>query len=400
VNEKIEFKRRRSRIPANRTVSGVTLGLAMLAVALIALYRLSGLPSMGPRDTQAAVQSSSDLNARRTTIVEAAAKASPGVVHIGVVTTRIISRSPLSDQFFNDFFRGFVPPSQLYKYKETIPDIGSGVIVSPEGYVVTNAHVVHGAEQITVVLPDGRSFPGKLAGVHEPSDIAIVKINGKDIPYVQMGDSDTLMVGEWAIAIGNPFGNLIEDTRPSVTLGVISARTRSFKPEGTEGRIYADMIQTDAAINPGNSGGALVDADGEVIGINTFIFTTTGGSMGVGFAIPINRAKKILEEVRKYGKVRNVWIGFTVSTVDQETAHALGLPVGGVVIRSVEQGSPADQAGMKPGDVIVRIDNRRINNADDVVSALGAALADETFSIELLRKGKEMKTTLTTREAP
>ena len=247
------------------------------------------------------------------------------VVSIGVVTTRIVRGfNPLYDDFFDSFFREFLPPTRYYKYRESIPNIGSGVIVSRDGYVVTNQHVVREAEEITVVTPDGLKLTGTVAGVHEASDIAVIKVEADDLPYAPLGDSDNLMVGEWAIAIGNPFGNLIEDAHPSVTVGVISARKRSFKPSGA-GQVYRERIQTDAAINPGNSGGPLVNADGEVIGINTFIFTRSGGSLGVGFAIPINRVKRVLEEVRTHGKVRDVWLGFTVITVDNETARALKL---------------------------------------------------------------------------
>jgi serine protease Do len=335
----------------------------------------------------------------RTVIVDAANKASPAVVSIGVVTTQLVRGHVAEyDDFFNFFFGDTMPPSRLYKYRKATPNIGSGVIVSPDGLIVTNEHVVHGAEEITVVTPDGLTLPGKLLGVHEPSDIAVIKVDARqDLAYAAMGDSDGLMVGEWAIAIGNPFGNLLEDAHPSVTLGVVSAKMRSFKPDPS-GRVYADMIQTDAAINPGNSGGPLVNYRGEAIGINTFIFTRSGGSLGIGFAIPINRVKKILHEVEQYGKVRGVLIGFAPATVDEETARALGLPAGGALVRSVELKSPADKAGVRPGDIISHVNKRAIRDADDVVTAFGSALVGESFSMTVLRADKELGLTLTAEE--
>jgi serine protease Do len=350
-------------------------------------------------DNAPAVQLSNEsvTQSRRNAIVTAAQKVSPSVVSIGVVATRIVrGRNPRYDDFFDSFFRDFLPPV-YYKRHETFPDVGSGFIVSPDGYVVTNNHVVRGAEEITVVTPDGQEFDGTLVGVHESSDIAIIKIDADNLPYASLGDSDDLLVGEWAIAIGNPFGNLIEDAHPTVTVGVISARKRSFKPSG--GQIYDDMIQTDAPINPGNSGGPLVNAAGEVIGINTFIFSRSGGSLGIGFAIPINRVKKMLNEVREHGKIREVWLGFQVFDVDQQTAQALGLPTGGAVVGKVTLDSPADKAGIKPGDVVVRINSRLISDASDAASAFGSVLVGETFSIDVLRKDKELHLTLVAAEA-
>jgi serine protease Do len=384
----------------SRTVSGIALvflGLAVVAMLLLQ-HSANSQPALIPARTENRRPPTQDEV--RTVIVDAAKKASPAVVSINVVTTKLVrARSTDYDNFLDFFFGDMLPPGHLYKYRENIPNIGSGVIVSPNGYIVTNEHVVHGAEEITVVTPDGLTLPGKLMGVHEASDIAVIKVNTKeDLPYVRMGDSDGLLVGEWAIAIGNPFGNLIEDAHPSVTLGVISAKARSFKP-GTDGKVYVDMIQTDAAINPGNSGGPLVNYKGEAVGINTFIFTRSGGSLGIGFAIPINRVKKILNEVERYGKVRDVWLGFTVTTVDEQTARALGLPAGGALVRSVELGSPADKAGLQPGDIISHVNKRAIHEADDVLTAFGSALVGESFPITALRKNQELHLTLLAEEA-
>jgi serine protease Do len=401
VSNKVEF-RKKQRIMPSRTVSGIAfvfLGLAIVAMLVLQHSANSQTASSFiPLRTENRRPPSQDEV--RTVIVDAANKASPAVVSINVVATKLVRTSSAGYNDFLDFFFGdMLPPGHLYKYRENIPNIGSGVIVTPDGYIVTNEHVVHGAEEITVVTPDGLTLPGKLMGVHEASDIAIIKVDAKaDLPYVRMGDSDGLMVGEWAIAIGNPFGNLIEDAHPSVTLGVISAKARSFKP-ATDGKVYVDMLQTDAAINPGNSGGPLVNYKGEAVGINTFIFTRSGGSLGIGFAIPINRVKKILNEVEKYGKVRNVWLGFTVTTVDEQTAKALGLPAGGALVRSVELRSPADKAGLQPGDIISHVNKRAIHEADDVLTAFGSALVGESFSITALRKKQELHLALSAEEA-
>jgi serine protease Do len=254
-------------------------------------------------------------NSRRTAIVTAAERVSPSVVSVSVVTTRVVRSDPIPGMFRDEFFDRFFPPTE---YRQRIPGLGSGVIVDNSGLVLTNEHVVRGAEDVKVTLTDGRQLPAKVLGGTAIYDLAILKVEANKLPVAPLGDSDDLVVGEWAIAIGNPFGYLLADTQPTVTAGVISATRRDIKSEATETGVYKNMIQTDAAINPGNSGGPLVNADGQVIGINTFIFTSTGGSIGLGFAIPINLAKRILGEVEKYGRVRAAWPGMTGSA-----AHAV-----------------------------------------------------------------------------
>jgi serine protease Do len=402
VSEKTAFRKKQSVSPSRAPSLIAVALLGFMGLAALMLSRLPGgvSPSVGLGSAAAAVESASEsiTHSRRNAIVGAAERVSPSVVSIGAITTRIVrGRNSHYDDFFDSFFRDFIPPT-YYRRREAIPNIGSGVIVSGDGYVVTNQHVIQGAENITVVLPDGRKLSGEIAGVHEPSDIAIIKVEGEDLPYAPLGDSDKLVVGEWAIAIGNPFGNLIKDAQPSVTVGVISARSRSFKPSGG-GAIYEGMIQTDAAINPGNSGGPLTNALGEVVGINTFIFTRGGGSLGIGFAIPINRVKKILGEVREHGGVRDAWLGFTVFGVDNSTARALGLPAGGAVVEMVEQDSPAGKAGLRPGDVIARVNSRVINDTSDAFSAFGGVLVGETFTIDVLRKNTELRLTLIATQA-
>jgi len=334
---------------------------------------------------------------RRNAIVIAAQRVKPVVVSIGVTITRTYRPlDPFYDDFFDSFFRDFFSPRQ---YRQTIPRMGSGFIFDKRGYILTNQHVIAGAEEITVTLSDGREVKGKLVGEDRASDIAIIKIGGKSFPYAELGDSGKLITGEWAIAIGNPFGSLIEESQPTVTVGVISATNRSFRPEASQEHIYRDMIQTDAAINPGNSGGPLVDAEGRVIGINTFIFTKTGGSLGIGFAIPINRARRIAKELIRYGKVRPVWYGFQAQDVTPEFAQALGLrQARGIIVSYVERGSPAQRAGLVKGDVILEADGRLIADADGAKLMFYSHLVGDSLTITVLRNGKSLKLTMVLEE--
>jgi len=226
---------------------------------------------------------------RINSITEAVKAVEPAVVSINVIKTEYVRAvSPFGFGFF-DFF-GSIP---LLRQVESI---GSGVIYDPKGYIVTNAHVVSGATQIKVILPDKREFSGTVAGIDEIHDVAKVKITGNNLPVAEMGNSNDLIIGEWSIALGNPYGFLMNDSKPSVSVGVISAVNRNFAAR-QDRREYKSMIQTDAAINPGNSGGPLVNINGEVVGINTFIFSENGGNIGIGFAIPINSVKTILAKI-------------------------------------------------------------------------------------------------------
>jgi serine protease Do len=280
---------------------------------------------------------------RRSAIVSAAERVSPAVISVSVVTTRVVRTDPFGGLLHDEFWERFYPPTE---YRERIPGLGSGVIVDPSGLVLTNEHVIRNAEQITVTLTDGRQLPAKLLGASDTYDLAVLKVSGSRLPAAPLGNSDHLVVGEWAIAIGNPFGYLLNDTQPSVTAGVISATRRDIKSDATQTGVYKDMLQTDAAINPGNSGGPLVNGDGEVIGINTFIFTQGGGSLGMGFAIPINLARRLLDEIQKYGRVRTAWSGMHVQPVTPYLARRLGLTdLGGLIVSRVEtpgrRGAPA-----------------------------------------------------------
>lgn len=333
---------------------------------------------------------------RQNAIVKAAQKVGPTVVSISVVQVRVVRESPFfspfGDEFSDQFWEGFFRPRE---YKEKVYSIGSGVIINPEGYVLTNEHVVRGADQLKVTLITGEEYPGKVVGQDQASDLAVVKIDAKNLPYADLGNSDDLIIGEWAIAVGNPFGYLLDDPQPTVTVGVISAVNRDIKREKGQVQIYRKMIQTDAAINPGNSGGPLVNADGEIIGINTFIFTTSRGSEGIGFAIPINRAKAILSDLIKHGEVERTWIGVKVQ--DLTLLLAQGLELGntqGVIVSDVEEESPAEKAGIRRKDVIIKANDQKIGSSNDWEDFAYLARPGESIDISLLRNGKQVHTKL------
>jgi serine protease Do len=334
---------------------------------------------------------------RHNALTRAAERAGAAVVSISVVQTQVVQESPFFSFFPDEFFERFYPPMQ---YRREVPGLGSGFIVNADGYILTNAHVVNGARQIKVTLTDGRQFEGKLIGADPSYDLAVVKIEGQDLPVAVEGNSDDLIVGEWAIAIGNPFGFLLNDTKPSVTVGVVSATRRDIKPEAGVSSVYKNMIQTDAAINPGNSGGPLVNSLGEVIGINTFILSKGGGSIGLGFAIPINTSRKVFDEILRYGRVRNVWIGVAVDNITPYLGQRYGLTDrNGVVVLTVERGSPAARAGIKVGDVIRAVGGEKIRNADEAGRSIFGAGVGDTVKLTVESAGKQREVSLTLEEA-
>ncbi len=376
--------------------SWVVLSVGLLVGGLLAALgsrRPVGMPP-GVGEADAANLSGS----RRTAIVTAAERVSPAVVSVSVVATRVVRADPFGGVFRDEFFDRFFPPTE---YRQRIPGLGSGVIVDAAGLVLTNEHVVREAERIHVTLPDGRQLAARVLGSTPVYDLAVLKVEGARLPAAPLGDSDRLMVGEWAIAIGNPFGYLLNDPQPTVTAGVISATRRDIKSDATAGGVYKNMIQTDAAINPGNSGGALVNADGEVIGINTFLFTQSGGSIGLGFAIPINLARRFLAEIQTYGRVRIAWPGMTVQPLTPYLAQRLGFEEpGGLVVTRVDAGGPAARAGVKAGDRIRKVNGQTIVTVDDAQAGIyGAAVGDE-LRVSVERGGQLKEVRLKLVEAP
>jgi serine protease Do len=339
---------------------------------------------------------------RQNAIVRAAQKVGPTVISISVIQIRVVREtpffSPFRDEFSEEFWGRFFRPRE---YKEKIYGIGSGVIINPEGYILTNEHVVRGADELKGTLTTGEEYPGKVVGLDAASDLAVVKIDAQNLPYAVLGNSDDLIIGEWAIAVGNPFGYLLDDPHPTVTVGVISAVNRDIKREKGQQQIYRKMIQTDAAINPGNSGGPLVNAEGEVIGINTFIFTTSRGSEGIGFAIPINRAKTIISDLIQHGEVTRSWIGVTLQDLTPLLVQSLELEsTEGVIVSDVEEDSPAQKAGLIRKDVIIEANDQKIRNSIDWEDLVYLARPGEDLDISFLRNGKERHTKLRVESSP
>jgi serine protease Do len=360
---------------------------------------LGAVGAVGPHAARPATAAGESIpSSRRSAIVTAAERVSPAVVSVSVVTTRVVRTDPFGGLFHDEFWDRFYPPTE---YRERIPGLGSGFIVDEEGLVVTNEHVIRNAEQITVTLTDGRQLPAKILGSSPTYDLAVLKLSAKRFPVAPLGDSDKLVVGEWAIAIGNPFGYLLNDTQPSVTAGVISATRRDIKSEATDTGVYKNMIQTDAAINPGNSGGPLVNSDGEVIGINTFIFTQGGGSLGMGFAIPINLARRILGEIEKYGRVRAAWPGMQVQQVTPYLAQRLGYAdLGGLIVSRVDPSGPAARAGVRVADRIRKVNGREINSVDDAQRSIYGAAVGDRLELVIERGAKRLELAVTLVEAP
>ena len=307
-------------------------------------------------------------------VADVAAKVLPSVVNIASVKT-VTMQSPLfNDPFFRGFF-GNVPHEQVQRA------LGSGVIISPDGYIVTNNHVVGGADKVEVRLSDARVFPATIVGTDPKSDVAIIKINKTGLPAMKIGDSSRLRIGSFVLAIGNPFG--LEQT---VTMGIISALGRS----GLGITDYENFIQTDAAINPGNSGGALVNMKGELIGINTAILSQSGGSVGIGFAIPIDLVMSIKKSIDKYGKVVRGWLGVSVQEVTPEIAKGLGLSSArGALITEVMKGGPAEKSGIKHGDVIVAIDGNPVPTTASMRFLISEIMPGTAVKVKVLRDGKE-----------
>jgi serine protease Do len=382
----------RSRGTAAVGVLGAAIGAALILALVQGGHPGLVRPGVDRADAQGLMSS------RRTAIVTAAERASPAVVSVSVIATRVVRADPFQGMFRDEFFERFFPPTE---YRERTPGLGSGVIVDASGMVLTNEHVTRNAEEIRVTLTDGRQFPARLLGASDVYDLAALKIDGQNLPVGPLGDSDRLMVGEWAIAIGNPFGYLLNDTQPSVTAGVISATHRDIKSDASGTGVYKNMIQTDAAINPGNSGGPLVNADGEIIGINAFIFTQTGGSIGLGFAIPINLAKRVLQEIRTYGRVRQAYPGMNLQPLTPELSQRLGFgDASGLVVTRVDPEGPAARAGVKVGDRVRMVNGIVVNSMDDAQRGIYGASVGDKLALVVERRGKRTNLTLVLAETP
>ncbi|MFM1918603.1 MAG: hypothetical protein RLZZ303_237 [Candidatus Hydrogenedentota bacterium] len=315
----------------------------------------------------AGAQSGIDAS-RRTAIVNAIERVAPAVVTINVVSIQYDRGAhPMFNDFYDFFDYGFRRPRA-----QSVESLGTGFIIDQQGHIVTNYHVLEEADAISsVTLSDGRELQVEFVGADERTDMAVLRAKGENLPHAPLGSSKGLMIGEWVIAIGNPFGNMMRDPQPSVSVGVVSANNRRVAREvGKADRLYQDLIQTDAAINPGNSGGPLVNANGEVVGVNTMIFSNTGGYQGLGFAIPMDRVKKVADEIIQYGRRRNPWMGFrgeSVTNLQPFARREFRVAIDqGVIVTEMLRDCPADTAGLQLGDVIVGINGEVVTHPSDI----------------------------------
>jgi serine protease Do len=380
------------------TLTGVAVAIAVISMVMLKRDRMLVTDSAGI--TSGAVVADGEkqgtidtiANDRRNAIVRATEQVSPAVISINAFYT--VRTRPRYDIWWNRWYPGRLVPQTV---------LGSGVIVDDKGYAFTNFHVVENAERIQVTTSDGKNYTATLVGTAPSYDLALIKLEGDEFRAAPLGDSDQLLVGEWAIAIGSPFGYQLADVQPTVTVGVISAMHRDIKQDPDSRQIFNDMIQTDAAINPGNSGGPLVNASGEVIGINTLIFTGGEGSstnIGLGFAIPINRARFVFNEIVEHGHVRDVWLGMTAATITPELQAALDLPTAtGVIVQGIEEGGPAQKGGLKPGDQIIAINGVTIESREQANRVIFGSAVGTTLNMTVNRKDKliELKVTLAER---
>jgi len=358
----------------------ITVGLALAFLLTLfwpGLLRREEAPSVEVRETADwAIPSASGP----VSYAAAVERAAPAVVNINTAKVVAVQPNPLfRDPIFQQFFgRGQDSPR-----KRVERSLGSGVIFSDQGYILTNHHVIGGADAIQVFLRDGRSTTAKVIGSDPETDLAVLKIDLKNLPAITLGKSERVRVGDVTLAIGNPFG-----VGQTVTMGIVSATGRSALGINT----FENFIQTDAAINPGNSGGALVDARGNLIGINTAIFSQTGSSVGIGFAIPTSLAKDVMEQIIKHGRPLRGWLGIEAQTLTPELLDAFGFKKGteGLVITALYRNGPAHKAGVEPGDVLVAINGKKIGDARETLLAISNHKPGERIRLDLIRDGKPL----------
>ncbi len=366
-----------------------------LATGLLSLTLVAGgiLPALAQDEADLALL---DRSAKAFSSV--VKKAGPAVVHVAVEKPgKMTGQFPselFSDPFFERFFGPqFKHPRTPNKEKKNFRQqaAGSGFIIASDGYILTNNHVIDEAEKITVRLADKREFTAKVVGADPQSDVAILKIEGTNLPVLPLGNSDALEVGEWVIAIGSPF-----ELNQTVTVGVVSAKGRN-RMGITD---YENFIQTDAAINPGNSGGPLLNIHGEAVGMNTAIFSRSGGYMGIGFAIPINMAKSIEQQLRKGGKVTRGWLGILIQDVNEDLAKSFGVKAGGALVSEVTEGSPAMKSGLIQGDIVTEIDSVPVTDVADLRNKIAMTPPNTSLTLRVLRDGKEKDIRVNVGEQP
>ncbi len=378
-------------------VAGGVLGYSLAPKGSAPDAMTAGASQMSGIFTAAQTQKNSEddiTKSRRNAITTTVDAVSPAVVGINVTEVREY-QDPLSNFFGDDpVFRQFFGNRS---YKQEIKGLGSGFIISPEGYILTNDHVAGNAKEITVTMTNGEKYSAEVIGTDLISDVTLLRIKGKNFPFVKLGNSDDVLIGEWAIAFGNPFGLFENIDKPIVTVGVVSAKGMNLNVDNN--RSYRGLIQTDAVINAGNSGGPLVNSAGEVIGINTLIYTAgvSQAYIGYGFAIPINRVKSIVAELQNKGKVeRNFWTGMEVNVVDQRIAKYFGLKkAGGVIISDIKKGSPAERAALKVGDIIMEINGEKIQDEETIIAIINDARTGDILDLKIYRDKQTFNIKLT-----
>ncbi len=369
--------------------------LFLVTGGLLLTFCVFTILALSPDVTVAQEDSRQQLQGFSQAFRDIARQVGPAVVYIS--TEQTVSGMGSSDEFrdfFGDeFFRRFfgdIPRGREREYKQR--GLGSGVITSPDGYILTNNHVVEDADEINVTLPDKREFTAEIVGTDPKTDVAVIKVDAEDLPFAKLGNSDTLEVGDWVVAIGTPFG-----LSQTVTAGIVSAEGRANIGIND----YEDFIQTDAAINPGNSGGPLVNIYGEVVGINTAIYSRSGGYQGIGFAIPINMAKYVQDSLVSKGKVVRGWLGVMIQPVTQDIARQFDLEeTRGTLIGDVLEGSPAEEAGFQHGDVVMTFDGTPIDNMNMLRNIVAETQVGKDVPVEIIRDGEKQTLTVTIGEQP
>ena len=365
--------------------------IAVAALFVVSTFRPEWLPSRGGVPIVSAPAGSSGgapATGREASYHDAVRRAMPSVVNIFTSKEIRTPRHPLlNDPIFRRFFG-----EQLPDEAQRASSLGSGVIVSASGYVLTNHHVVEAADEIEVALADGKKLLAKVVGNDPETDLAVLRVNAENLPAITFGSAENLRVGDVVLAIGNPFG-----VGQTVTGGIVSALGRT----GLGINTFENFIQTDAAINPGNSGGALIDASGNLIGINTAIFSRSGGSMGIGFAIPVSTAKVVLDQIDKNGTVTRGWIGVEVQEITPPVAESFKLgATRGALIAGVLRGGPADKAGVKPGDVLTEVEGKPVADPTSMLNLIAALAPGKPANVKLKRSGNEIDATITVGRRP
>ena len=369
----------------------VVLGLAIAFVVLYFWPEIAGQDATTVEIRQTVPETSNRPANGPYSYAQAVDRASPAVVNIN--TAKVVTVRPhpfFDDPAFRQFFGG--GENLITPRKRVESSLGSGVIMSEQGYILTNHHVIRGADAIQVSLQDGRMVQAKVVGSDPETDVAVLKIDLKRLPVMTLGHSDSLRVGDVVLAIGNPFG-----VGQTVTMGIVSATGRNKLGINT----FENFIQTDAAINPGNSGGALIDAEGNLVGINTAIFSRSGGNQGIGFAIPTSLAQSVMQEILEHGRPLRGWLGIEAQMITPQIARALELKdTAGVVVVGVVRGGPAHSAGLQPGDVLVAIDGRKITEAREALLTISGHKPGSRVKMEVLRDGKSLVLEATAIERP